>query len=56
MTGLRCGFGSPKSKRSRRTIALDAGTVAVLREHRERQLPEQNIAGEHRRAERSRVR
>jgi integrase len=39
-------FDSPKNKRSRRTIALDAETVAVLREHRERQLLEQDFAGD----------
>jgi integrase len=39
-------FGSPKSKRSRRTVTLDAATVDGLREHRERQLLEQSLAGE----------
>jgi integrase len=39
-------FDSPKNKRGRRTIALDAGTVAVLREHRARQLLEQSLAGD----------
>jgi hypothetical protein len=37
-------FGPPKSKRSRRTIALDAETVAALREHREAQLLERAFA------------
>ena len=39
-------FGSPKSKRSRRTITLDAATVESLREHRDRQLVEQSLAGD----------
>lgn len=39
-------FGSPKSKRSRRTITLDAGTVEALREHGKRQLVEQALAGD----------
>lgn len=39
-------FGSPKSKRSRRTITLDSVTVESLREHRERQLVEQSLAGD----------
>jgi integrase len=39
-------FGSPKSKRGLRTIALDAGTVEALRGHRDRQLLEQSLAGD----------
>jgi integrase len=38
-------FGSPKSKRSNRTIALDAETVEALRHHRETQLLERDLAG-----------
>jgi integrase len=38
--------GPPKSNRSRRTIALDAETVAALRDHREAQLLERDVAGE----------
>lgn len=37
-------FGPPKSARSRRTIALDAETVDVLREHREAQVLERAFA------------
>jgi len=37
-------FGPPKSKRSRRTIALDAGTVKALKKHREAQLLERSFA------------
>jgi integrase len=39
-------FGPPKSKKSRRTIALDAETVEALRQHREAQLLERAFAGE----------
>jgi integrase len=39
-------FGPPKSARSRRTIALDAETVRMLREHRETQTLERDFAGE----------
>jgi len=39
-------FGPPKSSRSRRTVALDAETVDVLREHREVQLSERAFAGD----------
>ena len=38
-------FGSPKSKRSRRTITLDPVTLDALRNHRDRQLVEQALAG-----------
>jgi integrase len=41
--GLR--FGPPKTRRSERTIALDAGTVQALREHRETQQLERAVAG-----------
>jgi integrase len=41
-----CTFGPPKSKRSLRTIALDADTVEALREHREAQLLERAFAGD----------
>jgi integrase len=33
-------FSEPKTKRGRRSVALDAGTVEALREHRERQFDE----------------
>jgi integrase len=39
-------FGPPKSKRSRRTVAIDAETVEALRLHREAQLLERNFAGD----------
>jgi integrase len=39
-------FGSPKSKRSRRTITLDAATLDALRGHRDRQVVEQSLAGD----------
>jgi integrase len=39
-------FGPPKSSRSRRTVALDPETVAVLRAHRETQLLERAFAGD----------
>jgi integrase len=39
-------FGPPKSSRSRRTIALDAETVRVLRAHRETQTLERDFAGD----------
>lgn len=38
-------YGPPKSRRSERTIALDAGTVEVLRRHVEVQQLERTIAG-----------
>jgi integrase len=41
-----CTFGPPKSRRSERTIAMDAGTVAALREHRDVQLLERDVAGD----------
>ncbi|HEY6836616.1 MAG TPA: site-specific integrase, partial [Gaiellaceae bacterium] len=39
-------FGPPKSRRSRRTIALDAETVEALKTHREAQLLERSFAGD----------
>lgn len=39
-------FGPPKTKRSERTIALDAGTVEALRRHREAQRVERTLAGD----------
>jgi integrase len=39
-------FGPPKSKRSLRTVALDAETVEALRAHREAQLLERSFAGD----------
>jgi integrase len=39
-------YDTPKSKRGQRTIALDAGTVQALRDHRDRQLLEQSLAGD----------
>jgi integrase len=38
-------IGEPKTARGRRPIALDAGTVAVLREHRRRSLEERMLVG-----------
>jgi len=40
-----CTFGPPKSRRSERTIALDARTVDILRRHRATQLLERDLAG-----------
>ena len=39
-------FGPPKSRRSRRTVALDAETVDVLRAHRETHMLERAVAGD----------
>jgi integrase len=39
-------FGKPKTNSGRRVVALDAGTIAVLREHRIQQLEERLAAGE----------
>jgi integrase len=44
--GVGVKFGTPKSKRGQRTIALDAGTVQALRDHRDRQMLEQTLAGD----------
>lgn len=41
----RVTIGEPKTARGRRPIALDAGTVAVLREHRKRSLEERILVG-----------
>lgn len=38
-------FGPPKSRRSRRTVALDPDTVRVLRDHRDAQIVERALAG-----------
>jgi integrase len=38
-------IGEPKTARGRRPIALDAGTVAVLREHRRRVLEQRMLVG-----------
>lgn len=38
-------FGSPKTHRSRRSIALDGETVRVLQEHRRRQLEQRILVG-----------
>lgn len=38
-------IGSPKTSRSRRKVALDAGTVAVLRSHRKDQAEERLLIG-----------
>lgn len=39
-------FAPPKTRRSERTIALDAGTVAALRRHRDAQQVERAVAGD----------
>ncbi len=44
--GVGAQFGTPKSRRGFRTIALDAATVQALRDHRDRQLLEQSLAGD----------
>jgi integrase len=41
-----CTFGPPKSRRSRREVAIDAETVEALRRHRDAQLLERNFAGD----------
>ncbi len=38
-------IGEPKTARGRRPIALDAGTVAVLREHRKRSIEQRMLVG-----------
>jgi integrase len=38
-------IGEPKTARGRRPIALDAGTVAVLREHRRRSIEQRMLVG-----------
>jgi hypothetical protein len=38
-------IGSPKTARARRTVALDPGTIAVLRKHRQQQLEERLLMG-----------
>jgi integrase len=44
--GYRIEWSTPKTKRSSRTVDLDAGTVAALRRHRTRQLEERMLWGE----------
>lgn len=41
----RVAIGEPKTPRGRRPIALDAGTVAVLREYRRRSFEERMLVG-----------
>jgi integrase len=38
-------YGTPKTTKGRRTITLDSGTVAALREHRKRQAAERLLMG-----------
>jgi integrase len=38
-------IGEPKTARGRRPVALDAGTVAILREHRRRSVEERMLVG-----------
>ncbi len=38
-------IGSPKTVRGRRTVSLDSGTVATLREHRKRPATERLLMG-----------
>jgi integrase len=38
-------IGSPKTARARRTVVLDSGTVAALRDHRQRQIAERLLLG-----------
>jgi integrase len=45
-SGRPSNRGSPKSARSRRTIALDADTVTALRSHHATQLLERDFAGD----------
>jgi integrase len=40
MVGASVSYGEPKTRTSRRSIALDAGTVTALKAHRKRQLEE----------------
>jgi integrase len=39
-------FGAPKSRRGTRTVALDGETVTALRQHRETQILERDLAGD----------
>ena len=41
----QAGAAEPKTRKGRRSIALDAGTVAALREHRRRQVEERLVIG-----------
>ena len=43
--GSKVTIGEPKTARGRRPIALDAGTVTVLREHRRRSVEERMLVG-----------
>lgn len=43
--GQQVVFGEPKTRRSRRSVALDAGSVAVLRRWRAQQAQERLVAG-----------
>jgi integrase len=38
-------IGSPKTARARRTVVLDSGTVAAIRDHRQRQIAERLLMG-----------
>jgi integrase len=42
----RIMFGTPKTRRSRRSIALDKGTIAVLSTHRTQQAAERALVGD----------
>ena len=44
-TGGKVMIGEPKTAQGRRPIALDKGTVAVMREHRRRMLKERMLVG-----------
>jgi integrase len=44
-TGYKLSWSEPKTDKSRRSIALDSGTVEVLKAHRRRQLTERLAAG-----------
>ncbi|MGE3619484.1 MAG: site-specific integrase, partial [Acidimicrobiia bacterium] len=41
----KVSIGEPKTARGRRPIALDAGTVAVLKEHRKQMLEQRMLVG-----------
>ena len=43
--GSGVAFSEPKTKKSRRLIALDPTTVATLKDHRKRQLEERLLIG-----------
>jgi integrase len=46
MVGTSVRYGEPKTRTSRRSIALDSGTVAALKVHRKRQLEDRLAWGE----------